>query len=47
MQFLQSLQKQVPGFQNLMKLLNSCSELDSQIFWGTIFHILYPKCRTN
>ena len=29
------------------KLLNSCSELDSQIFWGIIFHIFDPRCRTN
>ena len=47
MQFFQSLQRQVSGFQNLIKLLNSCSELDSQIFWGIIFHIFDPRCRTN
>ena len=40
MQFLQSLRRQVPGFQNLIKLLISFSELDSLIFWGTIFHIV-------
>ena len=33
MQFLQSLQGQVSGFQNLIKLLNSFSELDSLIFY--------------
>ena len=32
---------------NLIKLLNSLSELDSLIFWGTIFHIFGPKCRTD
>ena len=47
MQFLQILQGQVSGFQNLIKLLNSFSELDSLIFWGTIFHIFGPKCRTD
>ena len=29
----------VSAFQSLIKLLNSFSELDSLIFWGTIFHI--------
>ena len=33
MWFSQSLQRQVSGFQNLIKLLNSFSELDSLIFW--------------
>ena len=47
MQFLQSLQGQVSGFQNLIKLLNSFSELDSLIFWGAIFHIFGPKCHTD
>ena len=47
MQFLQILQGQVSGFQNLIKLLNSFSELDSLIFWGTIFHIFGPKCHTD
>ena len=47
MQFLQSLQEQVSGYQNLIKLLNSFSELDSLIFWGTILHIFGPKCRTD
>ena len=47
MQFLQSLQGQVLGFQNLIKLLNSFSELDSLIFRGTIFHIFDPKCRID
>ena len=47
MQFLQSLQGQVSDFQNLIKLLNSFSELDSVIFWGTIFYIFGPKCRTD
>ena len=47
MQFLQSLQGQVSDFQNLIKLFNSFSELDSLIFWGTIFHIIGPKCRTE
>ena len=46
MQFLQSLQGQVSGFQNLIKLLNSFSELESIIFWY-IFHIFDPKCRTD
>ena len=41
---LQSLQGQVSCFQNLIKLLNSFSELDSLIFWDTIFHIFGPKC---
>ena len=43
MSFWQSLQGQVSGFQNLIKLLNSFSELDSLIFWGTLFHIFGPK----
>ena len=47
MYFLESVQGQVSGFQNLIKLLNSFSELDSLIFWGTIFHIFGPKCRTD
>ena len=47
MQFLQSLQGQVSGFQNLIKFLNSFSELNSLIFWSTIFHIFGPKCRTD
>ena len=33
MQVLQSIQGQVSGFQNLIKLLNSFSELDSLIFY--------------
>ena len=33
MWFSQSLQRQASGFQNLIKLLNSFSELDSLIFW--------------
>ena len=40
MYFLQSLQAQVSGFQNLIKLWNSFSELDSPIFWGSIPHTL-------
>ena len=47
MQFLESLQGQVSGFQNLIKLLNSFSELDSLIFCGATFHIFGPKCRTE
>ena len=47
MQFLQSLLGQVSGFQNLIKLLNSFSELDSLIFWGTLFRTFGPKCRTD
>ena len=47
MQFLQSLQGQVSGFQNLIKLLNSFSELDYLIFWDIIFHIFAPNCRTD
>ena len=43
MSFWQSLQGQVSGFQNLIKLLNSFSELDSLIFWGTLFHIFGAK----
>ena len=43
MWFLQSLQGQVSGFQNFIKLLNSFTELDSLIFWSTIFHIFGPK----
>ena len=43
MSFWQSLQGQVSGFQNLIQLLNSFSELDSLIFWGTLFHIFGPK----
>ena len=39
MKFLQSLQGQVSSFQNFIKLLNWFSELDSLVFWGTIFHI--------
>ena len=40
MWFSQSLQGQVSGFQNLIKLLNSFSEVGSPIFLGIIFHIL-------
>ena len=47
MTLLQSLQGQVSGFQNLIKLLNSFSELDSLILWGTILHIFDPKCHTE
>ena len=47
MLFLQSLQGQVSGFQNLIKLLNSFSELESLIFWRTMFHIFGPKCRKD
>ena len=47
MEFLQSLQGQLSGFQNVIKLLNSFSELDSLIFWGTIFYIFGPKFRTD
>ena len=47
MEFLQSLQGQVSDFQNLIKLLNSFSELDSLIFWDTTFYIFGPKCRTD
>ena len=43
----QSLQGQVSGFQNLIELLNSFSELDSLIFWDTIFHIFDPKYHTD
>ena len=31
----------------LIKLFSSFSELDSLIFWGSIFHIFGPKCRTD
>ena len=41
------LQGQVSGFQKLIKLLNSFSELDSLIFCGTIFHIFGPKYHTD
>ena len=44
---LQNLQGQVSGFQNLIKFLNSFSELDSLIFRGTIFDIFCPKYRTD
>ena len=47
MEFLQSLQGQVSGFQNLIKLLNSFSKLHSLIFWGTLFHIFGPKCHPD
>ena len=47
MTLLQSLQGQVSGFQNLIKLLNLFSELDSLILWGTILHIFDPKCHTE
>ena len=31
----------------LIKLFSSFSELDSLIFWGSIFHIFGPKCLTD
>ena len=46
--FLQSIQGQVSGFHNLIKLLlNSFSELDSLIFCVTISNIFDPKCRVD
>ena len=47
MQFLQSLQRQVSGFQNSIRLLNSFSELNCPIFWGTISYIFGPKYHTD
>ena len=41
MWFLQNLQGQVSGSQNLIKLLNSFSELDSLIFWVTILYSIF------
>ena len=38
---------QVSGLQNLIKLLNSFSELDSLMLGGTIFHIFCPKFGTD
>ena len=41
MYFLQSLQWQVSGFQNLIKLLNLFRDLDSVMCWGVIYGVLY------
>ena len=43
MQFLQILQGQVSGFQNLIKLFNLFSELDSLIFWVTIYSLFFVQ----
>ena len=40
-------QGHISGFQNVIELLNSFGELDSQIFWGTTFHIFGPKYPTD
>ena len=43
MQFLQILQGQVSGFQNLIKLFNLFSALDSLIFWVTIYSLFFVQ----